>query len=83
MALIKTYISNLVRTTPFWNNLHQVRSKLKDWKAKQFKVLGEIKPKAHKREVNSATVTYVSWRRTLIIITLFKIKGLNRIGKIG
>ena len=25
--LIKTYISNLVRMTHFWNNLHQVRSK--------------------------------------------------------
>jgi hypothetical protein len=31
---IKTYISNLVRTTRFWNNLHQVRSKSKDWKEK-------------------------------------------------
>ena len=26
--------SNLVNTTRFWNNLHQVLSKLKDWKAK-------------------------------------------------
>jgi hypothetical protein len=25
------YISNLVHTTRFWNNLHHVRSKLKDW----------------------------------------------------
>jgi len=32
--IIKTKISNLVRTTRFWNNLHQVRSKSKDWKAK-------------------------------------------------
>ena len=24
-------ISNLVRTTCFWNNLHEVRSKSKDW----------------------------------------------------
>ena len=32
--VIKTYISNLVRTTRFWNNLHQVRSESKDWKAK-------------------------------------------------
>jgi len=27
-------MSNLVRTTRFWNNLHQIRSKPKDWKAK-------------------------------------------------
>jgi hypothetical protein len=27
----KTLISNLVRTTRFWNNLHQVRSSSKDW----------------------------------------------------
>ena len=26
--------SNLVNTRRFWNNLHQVLSKLKDWKAK-------------------------------------------------
>jgi hypothetical protein len=32
--IVKTYISNLVRATRFWNNLHQVRSKSKDWKAK-------------------------------------------------
>jgi hypothetical protein len=35
-------------TTRFWNNLHQLRSKSKDWKAN---ILGAIKPK-------SATVTY-------------------------
>ena len=29
----------------FWNNLHQVHSKSKDWKAKYLKVLGAIKPK--------------------------------------
>jgi len=33
----------------FWNNLHQVRSKSKDWKAKEFKVLGAIKPKGLNR----------------------------------
>jgi len=27
-------LSNLVCTTRFWNKLHQVRSKSKDWKAK-------------------------------------------------
>jgi uncharacterized membrane protein len=27
-ALIKTYILNLVHTTRFWNNLHQVRQNL-------------------------------------------------------
>jgi len=32
--LIKTKISNLVRMTRVWNNLQQVRSKSKDWKAK-------------------------------------------------
>jgi hypothetical protein len=34
VVLIKSYISNLVHTTRFWNNLHQVRSILNDWKAK-------------------------------------------------
>jgi hypothetical protein len=34
VSLIKTWISNLVCTTCFWNNLHQVRSLSKDWKAK-------------------------------------------------
>ena len=29
--MIKTYISNLVRTTHFWNNRHQICSKSKDW----------------------------------------------------
>jgi len=49
MGVIKTDISNLVRTTRFWNNLHQVRSKSKDWKAKKFKSLGAIKPKGLSR----------------------------------
>ena len=31
---LKTQISNLVHTTRLWNNLHQIRSKSKDWKAK-------------------------------------------------
>jgi len=31
---IKTEISKLVRTTRFWNSVHQVRSNCKDWKAK-------------------------------------------------
>jgi len=34
MYLIKTYISNLVRKTRFWNDLPEVRSKLKDLKVK-------------------------------------------------
>ena len=33
-CIIKTLISNLVRTTRFWNNLYQVRSKSKYWKDK-------------------------------------------------
>ena len=32
---MKTYIYNLLCTTRFWNNLHQVTSKSKDWKAKK------------------------------------------------
>ena len=32
--VIKTYISNIVRKTHFWNDFPQVRSKLKDLKAK-------------------------------------------------
>ena len=34
-----------MRTTCFWNNLHHVRSRSKDWKAKQFNGLGAIKQK--------------------------------------
>ena len=34
LILIKTYISNLVRTTRSWNNHHQLRSKANDGKAK-------------------------------------------------
>jgi len=41
----KTWISNLVRTTRFCDNLHQVSSKSKYLKAKQFNVLGAIQPK--------------------------------------
>jgi hypothetical protein len=33
-TLIKTWISNLVYTTRFWNNLHQARSSSNDRKAK-------------------------------------------------
>ena len=43
MTLInRAQISNVVRMTRFWNNLHQVHS---ESKAKQFKVLEAIKPK--------------------------------------
>jgi hypothetical protein len=35
----------LVRTTRFWNNLHQVFSMSKDWKAKYIKSFGAWKPK--------------------------------------
>jgi len=34
----KAWISNSVCTTRFWNNLHQVRSKSKCWKAKSITV---------------------------------------------
>jgi len=34
--VINTYISNLVRTTRFWDNLHQVRSKSKGWKTSPY-----------------------------------------------
>ena len=33
MLYIKMWISNSVRIARFWNNLHQVRSKLKVWKS--------------------------------------------------
>jgi hypothetical protein len=39
----KRGIANLVCITRFWNNLHQVRLKSKDWKSKKFNVLGAIK----------------------------------------
>jgi len=38
-----------VRTTRFLNNLYQVRSQSKVWKAKYFKLLGAIKPKGLNR----------------------------------
>ena len=34
VIVIKMYLSNLVHRAHFWNNLHQVGSKSKDWKAK-------------------------------------------------
>ena len=34
VIVINTQISQLVRMTRFWNNLHQVSSESKDWKAK-------------------------------------------------
>jgi hypothetical protein len=38
---IKTLISNLLHTARFWDNLHQVRSISKYWKAKKFKCVWE------------------------------------------
>ena len=43
-GLIKTWISNLVRTARFCNHLHLVRSISKFWKVKWLRV-GAIKPK--------------------------------------
>ena len=43
---IHTWISKLVLARRFWKNLHQVRSRSKDFKAKHFKVVGGIKPKS-------------------------------------
>ena len=40
-AAIKTKISNLLHTTHFWNNLHQVHSKSKCWKTKSLKSVWE------------------------------------------
>jgi hypothetical protein len=48
-CFIKTLIANLVRTARFWNNPHQIRSKSKDWKATQLKVVGATKPKGLNR----------------------------------
>ena len=36
---IEIQISNLLCTKGFWNNLHQVRPKSKDWKAIKIEVL--------------------------------------------
>jgi hypothetical protein len=48
-----------VRTTRFWDNLYQVHSKSKDWKAKEFKALGAIKPKGRNQDSQkSATVCF-------------------------
>ena len=41
-----------MHTTRFCNNLHQVSSKSKYWKAKSFKVLGAIKAKWPKQDSN-------------------------------
>ena len=45
---IKTQISNLVRTTRFWNKLHQVSSNPKDWKP-NFKVAKGSKQNSQNR----------------------------------
>ena len=34
--VIIMWISSLVRMTSFWNQIHQVRSKSKEWKAKEY-----------------------------------------------
>ena len=34
--VIIMWISSLVRMTSFWNHIHQVRSKSKEWKAKEY-----------------------------------------------
>ena len=48
--IVKTYISNLVRTTRFWNNLHQVRSQSrKTGKPGNLNVFGERNPKVLNR----------------------------------
>ena len=39
---IKPLTSNLVPSTPFWNNLNQVCGKSKDWRANIFFNLGEL-----------------------------------------
>lgn len=49
---IKSHIPTLLRTVRFWNNLHHVRLKSKDWKAKIIKkCLGAIKSKGPNRVV--------------------------------
>ena len=45
--------------TRVWNNLHQVRSKTKDWKTKQLKVLGTIMDHLLRDEIyNSISKNY-------------------------
>jgi len=46
----------IVIKTRFWNNLHQVRSESKDWKAKYFKLLGAIKPMGINRIAKGKTL---------------------------
>ena len=50
IIVIKMQISNLVCSTRFWNNIHQVRSKSKYWKAKFIKVVGNNKTKGLKQD---------------------------------
>ena len=47
--MITTQISNLVRTMRFWNNLHQIGSKSKVWKANNFTIFGSYKTKGWKQ----------------------------------
>ena len=35
---MNTSMSNLMRTTRFWNSFHQTRSYLEDWKVNYFKI---------------------------------------------
>ena len=60
LAGIKMQISNVVRTARFWNNLHQVRSKSKNWKVKQNKMLGSNKTKGPKQDSENRLLSPMS-----------------------
>ena len=47
---IKMLVSKLVHTTRFWNKLHQVNLKSKDWKSKSFKSLWGKNDKGPKQD---------------------------------
>ena len=65
--------SNLVRTTRFWNNLHQIHSKSKHWKDKWLKSFGS-------RNTSALNQIIYAWGRgtlVLIVITLYRTVNFN------
>jgi hypothetical protein len=67
VIVIKLEILNLVRTTPLYNNLHQVRPKSNISKPNKIFFVGGKETKGHKQDnQTSVKVTYACGGRTLV-----------------
>ena len=69
------FISNIVRTTTFWNNIDRVPSKLKEWKPNYIKSLLSKKTKGPKQGSKNRLKKSMPERGKspfYIIITLFR-----------